>query len=52
MVWKSLTRLGGILALDGVTLTLYALILAAAGFGLFALSKATFRREEILTKWK
>jgi ABC-2 type transport system permease protein len=44
--------LSGLLTLDWLTLLAFALILAAASIGLFALSKATFRREEILTKWK
>jgi len=44
--------LSGSLTLDWVTLLAYALILALASLGLFVLSKATFQREEILTKWK
>ncbi|MFH1821976.1 MAG: ABC transporter permease, partial [Methanobacteriota archaeon] len=44
--------LSGLLVLDWLTLLTYALILALASLGLFALSKATFKREEILTKWK
>ncbi len=44
--------LSGLLALDWLVLLAYALVLALASLGVFALSKATFRREEILTKWK
>ncbi|MFH1821135.1 MAG: hypothetical protein ABH852_01660 [Methanobacteriota archaeon] len=44
--------LSGLLVLDWLTLLVYALILALASLGLFTLSKATFQREEILTKWK
>jgi len=44
--------LSGVISLEWPTLTVFALVLALASVGLFYLSKATFRREEILTKWK
>ncbi|MDI6883939.1 MAG: ABC transporter permease subunit [Hadesarchaea archaeon] len=44
--------LRGILSLGWLTLTAFALVLALASAGLFFLSKVTFQREEILTKWK
>ena len=44
--------LGGVISLEWPTLTIFALVLVLASVGLFYLSKATFRREEILTKWK
>jgi ABC-2 type transport system permease protein len=44
--------LSGVISLDWSTLAVFALVLALATAGLFYLSKATFRREEILTKWK
>jgi len=44
--------LSGLLVLDWLVLLIYALVLALASLGVFVLSKATFRREEILTKWK
>ena len=44
--------LGGLLRLDWFDLLAFALLLIIADVGLFYLSKATFRREEILTKWK
>ncbi len=44
--------LSGILSLEWPTLAVFALVLGLASMGLFYLSKATFRREEILTKWK
>jgi len=42
----------GFVALDWVVLVGFALALTAASVGLFSLSKATFQREEILTRWK
>ena len=44
--------MGGVISLEWPTLTVFALMLALASAGLFFLSKVTFRREEILTKWK
>lgn len=44
--------MGGIISLEWSTLIAFGLMLALASAGLFFLSKATFRREEILTKWK
>lgn len=44
--------MGGIISLEWSTLAVFGLVLALASAGLFFLSKATFRREEILTKWK
>lgn len=44
--------LGGFLRLDWVELALFAALLIFVDFGLYWLSKMTFRREEILTKWK
>jgi len=44
--------MGGIISLEWSTLIAFGLMLALASAGLFLLSKATFRREEILTKWK
>jgi ABC-type transport system involved in multi-copper enzyme maturation permease subunit len=44
--------LSGVISLDWSTLAVFALVLGLASMGLFYLSKATFRREEILTKWK
>jgi ABC-type Na+ efflux pump permease subunit len=44
--------LSGVLSLEWPMLIAFALVLALASAGLFYLSKATFRREEILTKWK
>jgi ABC-2 type transport system permease protein len=44
--------MGGIVSLEWPTLTAFAAVLALASAGLFFLSKATFRREEILTRWK
>lgn len=44
--------LGGFLRLDWIELALFAALLILADIGLFYLSKITFRREEILTKWK
>jgi ABC-2 type transport system permease protein len=44
--------LSGVISLDWSTLAVFALVLALASAGLFYLSKTTFRREEILTKWK
>ncbi len=44
--------LSGLVTLDWPTYLAFALFMAAASLGTFALSKATFRREEILTKWK
>jgi hypothetical protein len=43
---------GGIVSLEWVTLVVFGLVLALASTGLFFLSKATFKREEILTRWK
>jgi len=42
----------GLISLDTNTLLIIAGILAAAALVLFRVSTATFRREEILTKWK
>ena len=44
--------IGGVVALDGMGLAVFALTLILADAGLFYLSKVTFQREEILTKWK
>ncbi|MBC7219505.1 MAG: ABC transporter permease [Hadesarchaea archaeon] len=44
--------IGGFLRLDWVELALFAALLVFADLGLYYLSKMTFRREEILTKWK
>jgi hypothetical protein len=44
--------LGGLLKLDWVELALFAALLVLIDAGLFYLSKMTFQREEILTKWK
>ena len=44
--------LGGLLKLDWVELALFAVLLVLIDAGLFYLSKMTFQREEILTKWK
>ncbi|MDI6819449.1 MAG: ABC transporter permease subunit [Candidatus Hodarchaeaceae archaeon] len=44
--------MGGIVSLEWMTLVAFGLVLASASAGLFALSKATFQREEILTKWR
>ena len=44
--------MGGILSLEWQTLAVFALVLALASTGLFSLGKATFQREDILTKWK
>ena len=44
--------LSGVVSLDWPAMAAFAFALALAGVGLFFLSKATFRREEILTKWK
>lgn len=44
--------LSGLVTLDWLVLLVYALVLVLASLGVFALSKATFKREEILTKWK
>jgi ABC-2 type transport system permease protein len=41
-----------LIILDTVTLIIISAILLAADFLLFYLSRATFQREEILTKWK
>jgi ABC-2 type transport system permease protein len=43
---------GGIVSLEWRSLVAFGLMLALASAGLFFLSKATFQREEILTKWK
>jgi ABC-2 type transport system permease protein len=43
---------GGIVSLEWVTLVVFGSVLALASTGLFFLSKATFKREEILTRWK
>lgn len=42
----------GIISLERAVLAAFGLALALSSAGLFALSKATFQREEILTKWK
>jgi hypothetical protein len=42
----------GIITLDTNTLLIIAAIMAALVLVLFYISTATFRREEILTKWK
>ncbi|MEM4188440.1 MAG: ABC transporter permease subunit [Candidatus Hadarchaeum sp.] len=44
--------LGGFLRLNWVELAVFAALLIFADLGLYYLSKMTFRREEILTKWK
>jgi ABC-2 type transport system permease protein len=44
--------LGAIFAAETFLALIVATALAAADIGLFYLSKATFQREEILTKWK
>jgi len=44
--------LGGLLSLNWFDLLAFALALIVADLALFYLSKATFKREEILTKWK
>ena len=41
-----------LISLDITTLAIIALVLLAADIVLFYLSRATFRREDILTKWK
>ncbi|MGQ9787976.1 MAG: ABC transporter permease subunit [Candidatus Hadarchaeaceae archaeon] len=43
---------GGFLRLDWFELALFAALLISADLGLYYLSKMTFRREEILTRWK
>jgi ABC-type Na+ efflux pump permease subunit len=43
---------GGIVSLEWRALVAFGLMLALASVGLFSLSRATFQREEILTKWK
>jgi ABC-type Na+ efflux pump permease subunit len=50
-VFYSLIALG-YASLDWVTLGVFAICLILVNGGLFSLSKATFRREEILTRWK
>ncbi|MEM2874577.1 MAG: ABC transporter permease subunit [Candidatus Hadarchaeales archaeon] len=42
----------GAISLNPLSLGLFAAVLGLADAGLFLLSKATFRREEILTRWK
>ena len=42
----------GIVSLEWRALVAFGLMLASASVGLFSLSRATFQREEILTKWK
>lgn len=42
----------GLITLDANTLLIIAGVLALAALALFRVSTATFRREEILTKWK
>jgi ABC-type Na+ efflux pump permease subunit len=44
--------LSGILSLDPLALGTFGLILVLANAGLFLLSRATFQREVILTRWK
>jgi len=44
--------LSGILSLDIVPLVTFAGVLGAASAALYLLSRATFRREEILTRWR
>jgi ABC-2 type transport system permease protein len=44
--------IAGIVKLDFLTMLLFGLLLLAASAGLFLLGKATFKREEILTKWR
>jgi len=44
--------MGGIISLEWRALVAFGLALGSASAGLFTLSKATFQREEILTKWK
>ena len=44
--------MGGIISLEWPTFIAFGLVLALVSAGLFFLSKATFQREEILTKWK
>lgn len=41
-----------VITLDTITLLVISVILAVFAIGLFSLSTRTFRREEILTKWK
>lgn len=44
--------MGGLVSLEWPTLVAFGSLLALVSVGLFFLSKTTFRREEILTKWK
>jgi len=44
--------MGGIISLEWRALLAFGLALASTSAALFALSKATFQREEILTKWR
>ncbi|TDA33131.1 MAG: hypothetical protein DSO03_01035 [Hadesarchaea archaeon] len=44
--------MGGILPLGKLALAGFGVLLASAASGLFLLGKRTFRREEILTRWK
>ena len=44
--------MGGIVSLKWRALVAFGMVLLFTSAGLFALSKATFKREEILTKWK
>ncbi|HEX6472102.1 MAG TPA: hypothetical protein VF069_23625 [Streptosporangiaceae bacterium] len=42
----------GVFTLDGAALGIMAAAIVAADLGLFAAGRATFRREEILTRWR
>lgn len=44
--------IGGILALEPLTLLTFFLVLLSLTLALYFVSRVTFRREEILTKWK
>jgi len=43
---------GGIVGMEGRTLLAFGLVLGLASAGLFSLARATFRREEILIRWR
>jgi hypothetical protein len=43
---------GGIVRMEGRTLLAFGLVLGLASAGLFSLARATFRREEILIRWR
>jgi hypothetical protein len=42
----------GFFALKNTDLVILAVILAAIGIAMFFVAKATFQREEILTRWR